>query len=97
MFAQMLEGVREEVTDYVFRIRIDTEAEAQLEDTYKAEECKHEDFGGYAGHQAQVEAGIEGSKSGPRKPIKRDQPKVGRNDPCPCGSGKKYKKCCGLA
>lgn len=26
---------------------------------------------------------------------KRDQPKVGRNDPCPCGSGKKYKKCCG--
>lgn len=27
--------------------------------------------------------------------IKRDKPKVGRNDPCPCGSGKKYKKCCG--
>ncbi len=24
-------------------------------------------------------------------------PKVGRNDPCPCGSGKKYKKCCGVA
>ena len=29
------------------------------------------------------------------EPIKRDEPKVGRNDPCPCGSGKKYKKCCG--
>lgn len=28
-------------------------------------------------------------------PIVRDQPKVGRNDLCPCGSGKKYKKCCG--
>ena len=28
-------------------------------------------------------------------PIKRSAPKVGRNDPCPCGSGKKYKKCCG--
>jgi tetratricopeptide (TPR) repeat protein len=28
-------------------------------------------------------------------PLRRDQPKVGRNDPCPCGSGKKYKKCCG--
>lgn len=27
--------------------------------------------------------------------IKSDNPKVGRNDPCPCGSGKKYKKCCG--
>ena len=28
--------------------------------------------------------------------VKRDDPKVGRNDPCPCGSGKKYKKCCGV-
>ena len=26
---------------------------------------------------------------------RREGPKVGRNDPCPCGSGKKYKKCCG--
>lgn len=26
---------------------------------------------------------------------RRDKPKIGRNDPCPCGSGKKYKKCCG--
>ena len=29
------------------------------------------------------------------KPMVRDTPKVGRNEPCPCGSGKKYKKCCG--
>ena len=29
------------------------------------------------------------------KPMTREEPKVGRNDPCPCGSGKKYKKCCG--
>ena len=32
-----------------------------------------------------------------RKPIRREEPKVGRNDPCPCGSGKKYKKCHGMA
>ncbi|MEM1182721.1 MAG: SEC-C metal-binding domain-containing protein [Acidobacteriota bacterium] len=25
----------------------------------------------------------------------RDRPKIGRNDPCPCGNGRKYKKCCG--
>jgi SEC-C motif domain protein len=31
----------------------------------------------------------------PIKPIVRDAPKVGRNDPCSCGSGKKFKKCCG--
>ncbi|HWE93744.1 MAG TPA: HEAT repeat domain-containing protein [Tepidisphaeraceae bacterium] len=31
----------------------------------------------------------------PTGPIRRESPKIGRNDPCPCGSGKKYKKCCG--
>ena len=31
----------------------------------------------------------------PQKPVIRSAPKVGRNDPCPCGSGKNYKKCCG--
>jgi uncharacterized protein YecA (UPF0149 family) len=30
----------------------------------------------------------------PVRPIKRDEPKINRNEPCPCGSGKKYKKCC---
>ena len=36
----------------------------------------------------------EGAAVAP-KPIIRTEPKVGRNDPCPCGSGKKFKKCCG--
>jgi len=31
----------------------------------------------------------------PRPTLRRTEPKIGRNDPCPCGSGKKYKKCCG--
>jgi SEC-C motif-containing protein len=30
------------------------------------------------------------------KQVKRESPKIGRNDPCPCGSGKKFKKCCGI-
>ena len=30
-----------------------------------------------------------------QEPIRREEPKIGRNDPCPCGSGKKFKKCCG--
>jgi SEC-C motif-containing protein len=33
----------------------------------------------------------------PQEPVKRADPKIGRNDPCPCGSGKKYKKCCEAA
>jgi preprotein translocase subunit SecA len=40
-------------------------------------------------------AAAAGEEAGKVKTITRDQPKVGRNDPCPCGSGKKYKKCCG--
>lgn len=38
---------------------------------------------------------IDGEFVGP-PPQRRESPKIGRNDPCPCGSGKKYKKCCGL-
>ena len=34
-------------------------------------------------------------QAAPARPMRHDGPKVGRNDPCPCGSGKKYKKCCG--
>src|SRR4051812_21058607 len=37
-----------------------------------------------------------GEEAGKVKTVVRDQPKVGRNDPCPCGSGKKYKKCHGV-
>jgi preprotein translocase subunit SecA len=39
----------------------------------------------------------QGGGAKAKQPVKRDSPKVGRNDPCPCGSGKKYKKCCGRA
>ncbi|MBN1434504.1 SEC-C domain-containing protein, partial [Candidatus Fermentibacterales bacterium] len=44
--------------------------------------------------QPQPVAG-EGRAPSKPQPMKRDGPRVGRNDPCPCGSGKKYKKCCG--
>ena len=38
---------------------------------------------------------MRGSRRAPAEPVRHDAPKVGRNDPCPCGSGKKFKKCCG--
>jgi len=40
-------------------------------------------------------ASAAGEEAARTKTVTRDQPKIGRNDPCPCGSGKKYKKCCG--
>jgi preprotein translocase subunit SecA len=45
-------------------------------------------------NQGAAAAGEEAAKA---KPMVRDQPKTGRNEPCPCGSGKKYKKCHGAA
>ncbi len=36
-----------------------------------------------------------GGDDAPIRTVRRDEPKVGRNDPCPCGSGKKFKKCHG--
>ena len=55
--------------------------------------------------QAPAPASARGEQAGPRvggddaavKTVRRDEPKVGRNDPCPCGSGKKFKKCHGAA
>jgi preprotein translocase subunit SecA len=50
------------------------------------------EFGGAAPRPARV-----GGDDAPVKTVKRDEPKIGRNDPCWCGSGKKYKKCHGAA
>ena len=55
---------------------------------------------GVPGQPAQLRGSGGGSSEGQavrqRQPVVRDQPKVGRNAPCPCGSGKKFKKCCGI-
>jgi preprotein translocase subunit SecA len=41
------------------------------------------------------ESAFAGGEEETAKPIRNKEPRVGRNEPCPCGSGKKYKKCCG--
>ena len=52
--------------------------------------------GGGAGADPGAEAAMNAALSAAQaRPVVRDEPKTGRNDPCPCGSGKKYKKCCG--
>jgi preprotein translocase subunit SecA len=62
----------------------------------------HQGVSAYAGAAAAGGAAPSGAAEGGaaierparRAPIQRTEPRVGRNDPCPCGSGKKYKKCC---
>lgn len=53
------------------------------------EELKHE-----TQDNVQYQSGNEGADAKPET-VRRTDPKIGRNDPCPCGSGQKYKKCCG--
>jgi len=50
------------------------------------------------GTRAQQEAAMASGQQGEKpRPVRKTAQAVGRNDPCPCGSGKKYKKCCGAA
>ena len=93
MFGEMLDLIREEVTDLIFKVRLTRPAEQELGDRWKATDYKHED---YSQTRAQMDQAVERDLSDEKpKPFKREEKKVGRNEPCPCGSGKKYKMCCG--
>lgn len=80
-FTAMIGRIREEITSYIFKIQVAKE-EAIAEMAPK--------------RQRMIEHRGEGARgNGSPSQVKREGKKVGRNDPCPCGSGKKYKKCCG--
>ncbi len=81
MFADMMDRINEETLGILYRIAIANPNE--IEEIHKPKEQNLVFSGGGDAEQAK------------RKPIKRKDEKVGRNAPCPCGSGKKYKKCCG--
>jgi preprotein translocase subunit SecA len=79
LFQDMIERVKEETVGILYRIQI---AEPEKMDDYRRPKQQQLSFSG----------GGEGEQ---KKPAKRAAKKIGRNAPCPCGSGKKYKKCCG--
>ncbi len=106
-FREMMAGVRDKVTDLIFRARVVCTQQAR--NAYKETAAVHEAPTGYGvaenlaasagaekgqppAESPDAEAQGEGAKV---KTIVREAAKVGRNDPCPCGSGKKYKKCHG--
>ncbi len=91
LFQEMLSGVREKVTDMIFKVRLTGEHE--MSSVYQVSNMVHEQLSAYDN----LTQDMDRRPGGPQKvaTIVREQPKVGRNDPCPCGSGKKYKKCCG--
>ncbi|MBN1846890.1 MAG: SEC-C domain-containing protein [Sedimentisphaerales bacterium] len=90
MFQQMLRNIRDKVTDIIFKARL--ESEQTMRSVWNVSATSHAE---YAQFQAQREAAQAPQGEQKVKTIVLEKPKVGRNDPCPCGSGKKYKKCCG--
>ncbi len=80
MFDAMINSIRETTVRALFFVRPRTQEEPKRE---QVADVSHASYGG-------------GDGSEKKQPVRNKGEKVGRNDPCPCGSGKKYKKCCGL-
>ena len=85
MFEEMISDIKVDVTKILMNIRQQGEAKRQetVKITGAALEAIHSVDGG-----AKIGTDVD-------RTVRNDGPKVGRNDPCPCGSGKKYKNCCG--
>ncbi len=81
MFAEMIERIKEDVIGQLFHVQVTREEEVEELDQQARQETEFVLSRGQG----------EGAK---QKPVVAGQ-KIGRNEPCPCGSGKKYKKCCG--
>ena len=81
MFSNMVERIKEDTVSILFRIEL-----AKPEEMESLERTQQENL---------VFSGGEGGQGTGKAPVKRSETKIGRNSPCPCGSGKKYKKCCG--
>jgi preprotein translocase subunit SecA len=102
MFQQLIERLKKEIVEFLFRIKAVEDKGFRAVFKSLPVELVHKEFSGLSKRKAAVpeEAGYQQQASALEKdtslpPVKREQPKVGRNEPCPCGSGKKYKKCCG--
>ena len=102
IFDEMLESIRLEIVHKVFKVKIVVNPE-ELKPTSRvrqgqAQHTELNQFAALSQQQTQKQRAAGSRRPGPTPTIatiQRTTPKVGRNDPCPCGSGKKYKKCCG--
>ncbi len=93
MFIDMLAGIDDKVTDVIFKVHLESGVSAKT--IWNVSSASHDDVDQFALAQRQKAAAQAPQTERKVKQIKMDTPKVGRNDPCPCNSGKKYKKCCG--
>lgn len=94
MFMQLLDRITTEVVEFVFRAEPAAEMEKQMIKRARALRTVHASADGMGFSGGGEEAAEERPANVSHTPVKAEQ-KVGRNDPCPCGSGKKFKHCHG--
>jgi preprotein translocase subunit SecA len=99
MFDAMTAAIREDSVRLMMRARFTAETatrrQAVARNTTEAHSSNSSFGGGNSSAAQQPSAAPKVAKPPVAAPVKRDMAKVGRNDPCPCGSGKKYKNCHG--
>jgi preprotein translocase subunit SecA len=86
MFSAMMGLIKTEITAYLFKIQA-----GKLEETVPKMDGRRPRYIEHRG------GGPAGNGDGKPTPVRREGRKIGRNESCPCGSGKKYKRCCGAA
>ncbi len=98
MFQEMLDAIHDKVTSIIFKARLADES--VLQSRYQIGAVRHADatnqgFTGGGSVDQDRAAAMQAQGEQKIETIRREEPKVGRNEPCPCGSGKKYKQCHG--
>ncbi len=96
MFDAMTSAIREDSVRMMMRARFRSGQDMQRESVARNLSERHSSLGTFEadGQRAQTPA-AQAPSTQEKTPVRRDAQKVGRNEPCPCGSGKKYKNCCG--
>ena len=90
LFTDMIFRLKQEVSERLFKVQIAKEEEVASLEPVK----RPQNFVLSRGAEGQRQGGIGKGQEEKPKPVHVEE-KIGRNEPCPCGSGKKYKKCCG--
>ena len=99
IFEDMIEDIRQEIASRLHLIRIQVAEGGQRRPVSRSiganQSASHSSIGSFAGGSPAAASPMQKASRPDGATVVRGQPKVGRNDPCPCGSGKKYKFCHG--
>ncbi|MCB6994044.1 preprotein translocase subunit SecA [bacterium 210820-DFI.6.37] len=96
MFELMIQSIKEDTVKFCYSVTVQTGTERRdIMGTGQERKDEFVDEGPLMEGQELPEEEQLPQREKKQEPYRREQPKIGRNDPCPCGSGKKYKNCCG--